>query len=32
MKNSIVEYEYYLIIDTLDNIRAAVYKINAGML
>lgn len=32
MKNSIVEYEYYLIIDTLDNIRAAVYKINAGTL
>lgn len=27
MKNSVMEYEYYLIIDHLDNIRRTIYKI-----
>lgn len=27
MKNSVMEYEYYLIIDTLDNIRDKIYEI-----
>lgn len=29
MKNSVMEYEYYLIVDKLDNIRSRIYQIHA---
>ena len=28
MKNSVVEYEYYLIVDNIDKIRKQIYKIH----
>jgi hypothetical protein len=30
MKNSVFEYTYYLIVGTLDEIRAEIYKIHEG--
>lgn len=31
-KKSVFEYEYYLIVDTLDNIRSTIYKLNNNYL